>query len=96
MRQPRQNATVMLPRPHEDVVSERVGEDLVLVHLGTNEIFALNTTGARFWELMAQGESREQIESRLLDEYDVGPAELAREIDQLLSELTRQQMVRTA
>jgi hypothetical protein len=88
---------VTLPTPHEDVVSERVGDDLVLVHLGTNEIFALNPTGARFWELLVEGGSREEIESRLLDEYDgVDRAALSAEIDALLVELLRQEMVRPA
>jgi Coenzyme PQQ synthesis protein D (PqqD) len=83
-----------LPKPDQDVVSERVGDDLVLVHLGTNEIFALNPTGARFWELLIQGESREAIEAQLLAEYDVAPSSLAAEIDTMLAELARQKMVR--
>lgn len=83
-----------LPKPDQDVVSERVGDDLVLVHLGTNEIFALNATGARFWELLIKGESREAIEVQLLSEYDVSPDTLAAEIDAMLAELARQKMVR--
>lgn len=83
-----------LPTPDQDVVSERVGDDLVLVHLGTNEIFALNPTGARFWELLVQGKSREAIEAQLLAEYDVSPSMLAAEIDRMLAELARQKMVR--
>ena len=83
-----------LPKPDQDVVSERVGDDLVLVHLGTNEIFALNPTGARFWELLVLGESREAIEAQLLAEYDVSQDTLAAEIDTMLAELARQKMVR--
>ena len=83
-----------LPRPHEDVVSERVGDDLVLVHLGTNEIFALNPTGARFWELLVEGESREKIVERITAEYEVGRDELSAEIDAMVAELVQQKMVR--
>ena len=90
------NGFMTLPRPHEDVVSERVGDDLVLVHLGTNEIFALNPTGARFWELLVEGESREAIEERMIAEYDVCRDELSAEIDAMLAELLRQKMVRAA
>ena len=85
-----------LPRPHEDVVSERVGDDLILVHLGTNEIFALNPTGARLWELLVDGETREAIEDQMTAEYDVGRDALAAEIDAMLAELLRQKMVRAA
>ncbi len=82
-----------LPRPSEDVVVQRVGEDLVLVHLKTNEIFALNATGARFWELLAQGKSRDEIEASLLFEYDVSREELEREIDSIVSQLKRHKML---
>lgn len=85
-----------LPRPHEDVVYEHVGDDLVLVHLGTNEIFALNSTAARFWELLVQGTSREEIEARMLAEYAVSREELTQEIDGIIAQLQRQQMVRVA
>jgi hypothetical protein len=43
-----------LPDPHEDPVSERVGDELVLAHHGTSEIFVRNPTGARFWKLLIE------------------------------------------
>lgn len=86
-------ARMSLPRPHPDVVYQRVGDDLVLVHLKTNEIFALNPTAARFWELLAEERSRAEIEATLLGEYDVTPEQLKREIDGILGELTRQKML---
>ena len=77
----------MTPQPNPDVVYQRVGEELVLVHLKTNQIYALNETGARFWELLCEGRSRPEIESQMLEEFDVEPGELASEIDALLVEL---------
>ena len=90
--------TLMRPLPeiNPDVVHQRVGEDVVLVHLRTNQIFALNETGARFWELFAGGENRESIEATLQDEFDVQSAELAKEIDELLAALEREDIVRAA
>ena len=85
-----------LPLPHPDVVFQRVGEDLVLVHLKTNEIFALNPTGARFWELLVQGKSRPEIEETLLLEYDVPHEQLVQEIDTLVAELMQQKMLHAA
>jgi hypothetical protein len=83
-----------LPRPNPDVVHQRVGEEIVLVHLKTNQIYALNETGARFWELLSQGLARPAIESRMLDEFDVDPQALAQEIDVLLVDLERVDAVR--
>jgi hypothetical protein len=85
---------MMLPRPDPDVAFQRVGDDLVLVHLKTNEIFALNTTAARFWELLTEHTAREHVEAVLLAEFDVSPEQLRTEIDGLLAELSRQKMIR--
>src|SRR5829696_3032146 len=43
------------PRPHPDVSWRRLGDEVVIVHLKTNQIYRLNRTAARFWELVAEG-----------------------------------------
>ena len=83
-----------LPVVNPDVVSQRVGDDLVLVHLKTNQIFSLNPTGGRFWELLAEGRSRAEIERTLHKEFDVEPEVLRREIDALVADLARQDIIR--
>lgn len=85
-----------LPSPDPDVVSRRLGEEVVLVHLKTNRIFSLSPTGARFWELLSDGRTRADIESELLREYDVSAEDVAVEIDSLLRALEREQLVRGA
>lgn len=82
-----------LPAVNPDVVFQRVGDEVVLVHLKTNQIFALNPTGARFWELLAGGGARPEIEAALLDEFDVDAVQLAAEIDGLLAALAREGIV---
>ena len=84
-----------LPSPNEDVVFQRVGDDLVLVQLKTNEIYALNETGARFWDLLVEGKSRSEVEAAMLREFDVPPEQLAVEIDHILAELAKHKMIRT-
>lgn len=84
-----------LPAPSPDVVSRRVGDEVVLVHLGTNRIFALNHTGDRFWQLLVEGKSRDEIEKTLQREYEVTGEKLSAEIDRLLGELRREQIVET-
>lgn len=74
--------------PHPDVVAERVQDEIVLVHLKTNQIYALNATAARAWELLGEGHERDAIAERLQREFDAVPDELQHEIDQLLSSLT--------
>jgi hypothetical protein len=85
--------TTALPLPSPDVVSRRLGDEVVLVHLQTNRIFALNPTGARFWELLLGGMSRGEIEATLGSEYEVPAEQVAAEIDILVSELRRERIV---
>jgi hypothetical protein len=90
---PDSGASGVLPSPSADVVSRRVGDEVVLVHLRTNHIFALSPTGARFWELLSEGSSRSQIEARLLEEYDVSREEVSAEIDSLVEALQGEGLV---
>ena len=76
-------------QPGPDVVSRRLEDDVVLVNLRTNRIYALNNTGARFWELLAQGNERDAIEAQLRLEFDVSSEQLSDEVDQLVDALLR-------
>ena len=82
-----------LPTPVEDVVYRELNGEIVLVHLGTDNIYALNETGALFWELLVAGSDRAAIRERLLQEFAVEPAELDVEIDALVAELARAGLV---
>jgi len=70
-----------------------VGDEVVLVDLKTNRIFALSPTGARFWELLSEGRSRPEIENVLLKEYAVSGEAVSAEIDLLLATLRGERLV---
>lgn len=76
-------------QPASDVVARRLDDELVLVNLQTNRIYTLNRTGARFWELLADGNDRDAIEAQLRTEFDVDRATLSAEVDELLADLAR-------
>ena len=80
-------------RPSQDVVFRRLEDEGVLVHLGTNQIYALNRTGARFWELLEAGHGRAEIARELLREFDVSEPELEQEIGTLLASLVSEGLV---
>jgi hypothetical protein len=77
--------------PH--VVSSRLGDAGVLVHLRTNKIFELNATGLRIWELLGEGESLENVERRLCDEFNAEPTRLRSELVALLNALHHEGLV---
>jgi hypothetical protein len=80
-------------KPAEDVVARRVGNEVVLVNLRTNRIFSLNRTGARLWELLEQGLTREAIAEQLTKEFDADPARVAAETREILSALAAERLV---
>ena len=80
-------------RPNNDVISRQVGDERVLVHLQSNEMYSLNATGARAWELLSEGHDEESIAATLSDEYDVDRGEAQRELEELLDELERHHLV---
>jgi hypothetical protein len=74
-------------RRRADVVARRVGKTAVLVHLGSNRIYELNDTGARVWELAAEGSTVESLIDRLEEEFDVDRAKLAEEVAVIVTDL---------
>jgi hypothetical protein len=83
-------------RTSKDVVSRRVGDEIVLVHLQSEEMYSLNQTGARAWELLGEGHTRDSIEATLSDEYAIDREEARRELEKLIEELERCQLVELA
>jgi hypothetical protein len=82
-----------LPARNPDVIFRRLESEGILVHMGTNHMYALSATGARFWELYSEGRTRTEIEEQLLVEFDVSREQLRAEIDSLLGDLARERLV---
>ena len=80
-------------RQSADVVSSRMGDSGVLVHLQTNRIFEVNATGLRIWELAGNGRTLLDIKERLQREFEVEPERLETELMALVAELSREGML---
>ncbi len=80
-------------RQSPDVVSSRLGDAGVLVHLRTNRIFEVNATGLRIWELIGEGRTLAEIQEVLQGEFDVEPERLRQECLALVTELAREGLV---
>ena len=76
-----------------NVVAQRVGDDVVLVHLRTNRIFELNATGGRVWALLSAGAPPDSIVTTLLDEFDIDEAPLRAELAAFLETLRKSGLV---
>jgi hypothetical protein len=77
----------------DDVVYRRVGQGAVLVHLPSNKIFELNTTGARIWELIVARLDQDTIVETLVDEFEVAADRARAEVLHAVAELQREGLV---
>ena len=87
-------AAHMVLQPNPEVIMQRMGEQVMLLHLRTNHFYELNRTAARLWELLNEGNNRPQIHAQLLNEFDVDSADLAAEVEVVLMSLREKDLVR--
>ena len=80
-------------KANPNVIFRRLGEDIVLFHLGSDRFYELNGTAARFWELLNAGQDDAQIRERMLAEFAVDPEQLAGEAEALLDCLRQEGLI---
>jgi hypothetical protein len=80
-------------KPNPNVIFRRLGEEIVLFHLGSDRFYELNGTAARFWELLSGGNDGPQIQEKMLEEFAIDPAQLAGEVEALLDSLRREDLI---
>ena len=76
-----------------DVVFRRLDDRMVLVHLKTNQIYELNETGARVWELLEGGTNPIDLGPHLSTEFEVDTQSLENEIQGLLNDLETEGLI---
>ncbi len=85
--------------PSEDVVTRKIEDEFLLVPIAAgigdmeDELYTLNQTGREIWERMAPGKSINDLAKELADEYDATENEISDDIDGILTELLRLNMV---
>jgi hypothetical protein len=77
----------------QQVISRNIDDETVLVNLETERMFTLNSTGARFWQLLGEGQKLDQICRQMQLEYEVSSTEIEREIGDLLNLLKEEGLV---
>ncbi len=78
-----------------EVTFQKLGEETVIVHLGTGRIHHTNATGSRIWELLECGRSVPEIRDTLLREFEAPPAQLQQELESFLQQLSTENMIHT-
>ena len=76
-----------------DVVAREVGEETMLLNLASGTYFGLDPVGGRFWQLLEEGKSASEARDALLQQYDVAPEQLDRDLEKLLADLAEHGLV---
>lgn len=77
----------------ENVLFTSVEQDAILLNTRTNQYYVLEEVGMRLWELLKQAGGVREVYQALLDEYEVSPAELERDLLELLGHLMENGLV---
>jgi hypothetical protein len=85
-------------RRSDSVVFRKIGQECILVPIrqgvgDLDSLYTLNETGARIWELLDGKMSVEGIKGTLVEEYDVLPEEVEKDLTDHLVELESLGMV---
>lgn len=77
-----------------DALHRSIGGKAVILHAGTGTYFSLNAVGSRVWALLEGGATRGGLVAALLEELDVSPEVLERDVSTFLDELASAGLVR--
>jgi len=70
-----------------DALFQEIGGEGVILDLATSTYFGLDEVGARCWQLLEENPNLEFVCKTILDEYEVEPQQLEKDIKDLVSQL---------
>jgi len=76
-----------------DQVSSELGEEVVILHLTSGQYYGLNGVGAVVWQKLQNPVSLTDLETHVLNEFDVKPEILHSDLQTLLQDLTKAGLV---
>ena len=78
------------------VLCKDLGDEAILLDLETETYYGLNAAGSRLWNLLTTAPTIRDALEVMIEEYDVAPEELKRDMDALIDELLQRGLLRTA
>lgn len=71
----------------EQILTQNIDDELVLLHIDTGRYFGLQPIGHRIWQLLSEHKDTDQVYTALLSEYTVDGATLRQDLDELVASL---------
>jgi hypothetical protein len=70
-----------------------MGDFAVVIHLGTNRIYELNSTAAQVWEHLRSGVTVDATLAQLAQDYEAPPAIIRSEVHGIIGELLAESLI---
>jgi len=77
-----------------EVLLRELSGEAVMLHLGDQHYYALDTVGTRMLQMACSSTSIEDAYQQLIAEFDVDPETLHSDLEELLQELLEQKLIR--
>jgi hypothetical protein len=77
----------------DEAVESRLGEETVILHLGSGTYFGLDAVGTRVWELLREGATPQAICASLREEFEDTGEALEADILGFLGQLAENRLI---
>src|SRR5581483_7189478 len=71
----------------QEVAWREIGDEMVVLHLGTATYLSINGSGRTLWNRMADGASRQELIDALIATYEIDGDRAARDVDTFITSL---------
>lgn len=88
----RATTTRFAPGPYS--LSKVFDDQVLLLHIRSKRMDLLNATGSRLWQFIVAGNTRGQIQEKMLQEFQVEDYQLSEDIDRILMTLIQEDFIR--
>lgn len=82
-----------MPQRSPDAIAESMQDQIVLLHVRTEQYYSLDEVGARVWELIDGRRTAGEFAAILQGEYAVEEAVLRADIEELLEDLAANDLI---
>jgi hypothetical protein len=78
-----------------ELMEAELGDELVALDAAAGKCFGFNNVATSVWRRLEQPQTFEQLRDAMLEEYEVDPQQCARELRELLADLSLKNLVTT-
>lgn len=80
--------------PSPDAMESRLGEETVILHLGSGTYFGLDAVGTVVWEQLQQTQAPQAVCAHLRQVYPEAPPTMEAEVTSFMAELLAHDLIR--